>query len=503
MWSLFSCVVACGASDGALPDTGDPAPPDTHGVPTTGGPSGGPGSTPPPPPPAPSGPLQATPSHVSMFGQIDVQLTGDLTKIGTVQSVTVNDIQALDVRATSTGLLAYLQGAPTPGPARIVVTGSTGAVTDNTALTYDPPLGGAPMKWAAFGASLTQGFQSGGLVAHGQIMSWAAQVARAVGAFLAPPLFKDGFLSPIQPSAFVNDCAASQSAPSIAAGAIQALADPSAFDFDFRRPRMDPTLKTRNFAIGGALVSDILNPASFPMSVVERIAEQPDGDPTDVLAGSSMSQVDRLVALDPDVALSGDLLANDSDSSVTQSDDLHPEQMTDSSTIASELKTLAAKLGALHGDFFIGNLLPLDGLPNVAVLRAQNVPKVETQQAFDAKLAQIRATIANYNSALAAAAAPYPNIHVVDLWTPTVAVLTNGFDAGGVHVTGHEFGGLLSLDFVHFSDTGYAFLANVFIDAINRAKGWKIPSVDVASVLAADALSPAHLKAAGVNCPPI
>jgi hypothetical protein len=222
-----------------------------------------------------------------------------------------------------------------------------------------------------------------------------------------------------------------------------------------------------------------------------------------VLALSSMSQVDRLVALDPDVVLSADLLANDSDGAVTQSDDLHPEQMTDIATITSELKTLTAKLGALHGDYFIGNLLPLDGLPNVAVLRAQNVPAKETEAAFDAKLEQVRTVIKQYNDALAAAAAPYSNLHIVDLFTSMTTILKNGADVGSVHLTGDEFGGILSLDFVHFTDTGYALLANVFITAINNAKGWSIPSVDLASVLAADPLSPASLTAAGVNCPPI
>ena len=311
-------------------------------------------------------------------------------------------------------------------------------------------------------------------------MSVAAQVARAAGVYLAPPLFKDGFLSPILPSAFVNDCNATQDAGSIAAGAFTALADTNSFGLDLRNPREDPTLPTRNFAVGGALVSDILQPAAFPLSVIERISEQPDGDPTDLFSVSTMSQVGRLAALDPDIALSADLLANDSDSSVTQSDDLHPEQMTALATLTPELQMFAAKLGALHGDYFIGNLLPLDGLPGVAILRAQDVPATETAQAFDAKLTQIRTTITQYNQALAAAVAPYPNLHIVDLWTPTVAVLSQGLDVNGVHLTGETFGGLLSLDFVHFTDTGYAFLANIFVDALNQAKGWKISNVDLA-----------------------
>jgi hypothetical protein len=405
------------------------------------------------------------------------------------------------VKATPTQITAWLQGAPNPGPATIVITGSLASAKNDQALTWDPPVDGVSSRWAAFGASLTQGFQSGGLTAHGQIMSFDAQVARAAGVFLAPPLFDDQFLPPIEPAAFAMDCAATQSAPGTAAAAIQGLSDPNAIGLDLRNPRKDATLHTRNFAVGGAKVSDILQPAAFPVQVIERISEQPDGDPTNLLAPSSMSQVDRLAAFDPDVALSADLLANDTDGSVTESDDLHPEEMTDVATITSQLQMMTAQLGALHGDYFIGNLLPLDGLPNVAVLRAQNVPSKESAKDFDAKLDQIRSTITQYNAALAAAAAPYPNLHIVDLWTPTLAVMANGLDVGGQHLSGHEFGGLLSLDFVHFSDTGQAYLANVFIDAINQTQGWQIPHVDLAQVLANDALSPAHLQAAGVKCP--
>jgi lysophospholipase L1-like esterase len=447
--------------------------------------------------------LQATPSEISMFGELPVELDGNFSSLGPIESITVNGIRALDVQATPTKIVAWLQGSPVPGPATIVIQGHAATVKNDWALYYDPPVGDFPIRWAAFGASLTQGFQSGGLVAHGQIMSFSAQVFRAAGIYLAPPLFDDKFLPPIQPSAFKSDCNASQSAPEVAGNAIQGLNDPNSIGLDLRNPRKDPTLHTRNFAVGGATVADILKPATFPVQVFERITEQPDGDPTNLVAQSALSQVDRLAAFDPDLVVSGDLLANDSDSATTQSDDLHPEQMTDVATITTQLQQLAAQLGALHGDYFIGNLLPIDGLPNVAILRAQNVPSKESQQDFDAKLAQIHSVIQKYNDALASAVAPYPNLHIVDLWTPTSAVLAAGLDVGPVHLTGLEFGGLLSLDFVHFSDTGYAFMANLFIDAINATKGWQIPHVDLADLLAHDALSPASLKAAGVSCPQI
>jgi len=446
--------------------------------------------------------LTATPSRVSMFGNVSVQLEGDFSSLGKITSVTVNGVSALDVKVTGSTLVAYVQGAPAPGAAHILLTGSKGTAANDDALTFDGTRGGAPGTWAAFGASLTQGFQSGGVDSHGQTMSWAAQVARAAGAYLALPLVVDAFLPGLEPSAFVSNCDTMWSESSIAASILSAVSDPATNQIDLRRPRLDPTLHTRNFAVGGATVSDILHPATGGPSFVERVVEVPDGDPSRLAAALTMSQLDRLAALDPDVAISGDLLANDSDSAVTQSDDLHPEQMTPSSVIAPELETLASRLGKLHGDYFIGNLLPIDALPNVTFLRAQRIAAgTDTPASFDVKLQQVRTIVTQYNDALAKALAPYPNLHLVDLWANTTSILAHGIDVGGVHLTGEKFGGLLSLDFVHFTDTGYAVMANSFIDAMNAAKGWHVPRVDEAQVLAHDPLSPASLAADGVHCP--
>jgi hypothetical protein len=300
-------------------------------------------------------------------------------------------------------------------------------------------------------------------------MSWDAQIARSAGVFLGLARVVDAALPPIEPSVYVANCNAVWNESSIATTLVDAVTDPKTKMVDLRLARQDPTLATRNVAVGGALVSDIINPAVGIVGILERIAELPDGDPMGLVGHTlTKSQIDRIVELDPDIGVSADLLANDSDGSVTQSDDLHPEVMTSVAVLTPELAALAKRLGALHGQYFIGNLLPIDGLPNVAVLRNATIAAgTETTATFDAKLTTIQDTITADNQALAAALAPYPNLHLVDLWTPTQTVLTQGLEVSGTKLTGLEFGGLLSLDFIHFTDTGYAFLANTFIDDIN------------------------------------
>jgi hypothetical protein len=446
--------------------------------------------------------VTVSPSHALMFGDVALTLTGDFSALGEIQSVTFDGIQALDVAATSSTITLRIQGAPTPGPAHLVIAGTGGQGISDTAFAYDAPTGGAPLTWAAFGASLTMGAQSAGLAAHGQLMSWDAQIARAAGVYLAPPLVVDSLAPPLQPAAFVQSCATGISEGTVAANALMAVTDPNTHQPDLRRGRLDATLATRNFSVGGATVADVILPATGAVGIIERVLELPDGDPS-ALFGPPLtrSQVDRLVALDPDVAVSADLLANDAEGALT-ANDLNPDGMTPLSTIVAELQTLAQRLGALHGQYFIGNLPPLDLIPSVSDRRRTAIAAgIETEASFDAKVAQMRANDQQYNQVLAAAVAPYPNLHVVDLWTAIQVVASQGVTIGGEKLTATKFGGLFSLDFLHFTDTGYALLGNVFIEAIDQTLGLTIPEVDVAAVLAADPLSPANLAADGVHCP--
>jgi hypothetical protein len=438
-----------------------------------------------------------------MFGAISVTLQGDFSKLGEIQSVTLNGIQALDVAATSSSISLTLQGAPTPGPAHVVIAGTSGQGFNDKAFTYDAPLGAAPVTWAAFGASLTMGAQSGGLSPHGQLMSYDSQLARAAGVYLGPPLVVEAFAPPLQPTDFAQDCNTIVQPGNLAANILTVATDPTTHDPDLRRARRDATLATRNFSVGGATIADSVSPATGKVGILERVAELPDGVPSALFEPPlARSQIDRLVALDPDVAISADLLFDDCEPAVAGRNDLHPEKMTEPSTIKAELETIAKRLGALHGQYFIGNLPPLDVLPVVADIRKYAIASgVESNAAFDAKLAAIHAVEQQYNDALAAALAPYPNMHVVDVSTVLVTKIVPGVEIGGQKITGAKFGGLFSLDFRHLTDTGYALLANVFIDAINQTMNLHVQEVDVAAVLSLDALSPAHLAADGVHCP--
>lgn len=447
--------------------------------------------------------LTASPSHASMFGEVVVTLDGDFSKLGSIESVTVDGIRALDVTATSSRLSFQIQGAPHSGPAHVVIVGKDDQAFNDTAFRYDAPAGGAPLTWAAFGASLTMGGQSGGLPPHAQLMSYPAQVARAAGVFLAPPLVVQGFAPPLEPAQFAQSCATTVDAGTIANAVIDAVTDPSTHEPDLRLGRQDASLATRNFSVGGANLAEVNSPATGEIGLLERVEELPDGVTTALFTPPlTHSQADRLVALDPDVAISADLLFNDI-APVMGPTDLVPASMTDPAKIEAELQTLAKRLGGLHGQYFIGNVPPIEVLPVARAIHDTAIASgTETEASYAAKLDEIHTKENAYNQALATVLAPYKNLHIVDVASALQMKVLTGLTVGGQHITGAKFGGIFSLDAEHLTDTGYALLANVFIDAINQAMTLKIPDVDLASVLATDALSPARLAADGVHCPP-
>ncbi len=113
---------------------------------------------------------------------------------------------------------------------------------------------------------------------------------------------------------------------------------------------------------------------------------------------------------------------------------------------------------------------------------------------------QLSQRVDRFNQILLEEVASHPKVHVVDMHAKVAEVWAGGVDVAGDHLTTRPLGGLLSLDSMHFSDTGYALLANGFIDAINQALGLKVPEVDVAAVHAQDPYSVQALRAAGLGC---
>jgi len=206
-------------------------------------------------------------------------------------------------------------------------------------------------------------------------------------------------------------------------------------------------------------------------------------------------------ALAPTVVLSTDLIGNDYNN-VDLSGDGVPslEAVTRDEGFTAALRTVLERLDGTGAHVFLATGPDATLLPRydakVAALKAKGLSDAEAS----GWRGELRARIAHFNALLLAETARHPRVHVVDVAAMVEDVFTHGLTVGGETLKPTPFGGLLSIDGMHFSDTGYAVLANAFIDELNRVLGADAPRVDVEAVHASDPYAVPALRASGFPC---
>jgi lysophospholipase L1-like esterase len=77
---------------------------------------------------------------------------------------------------------------------------------------------------------------------------------------------------------------------------------------------------------------------------------------------------------------------------------------------------------------------------------------------------------------------------LVDIHTLSVRTAEHGIEANGQLLTNAFLGGLFSLDGVHPTNTGYAVIANTFIQTLDQRLGAKVPLISIDEVAKSDPL---------------
>jgi GDSL-like Lipase/Acylhydrolase len=106
-----------------------------------------------------------------------------------------------------------------------------------------------------------------------------------------------------------------------------------------------------------------------------------------------------------------------------------------------------------------------------------------------AEAAEVRLVTVGLNVIIALQAAAHGAV-VVDLFSLVDNLHANGYRIGSAKLTTDFLGGLFSLDGLHPTNTGYAIMANQFIQTMNTAFKSKIPLANVPEVAATDPLLP-------------
>jgi lysophospholipase L1-like esterase len=153
--------------------------------------------------------------------------------------------------------------------------------------------------------------------------------------------------------------------------------------------------------------------------------------------------------------------------------------------------TLSALFGITAGDY-----VTPEGLAEITAILAgkQATPLSDAGVLTAAEVVTVQANVTAYNQVIAAQA-KIAGATVVDINALFSNLAANGLTINGYTGTNAFLGGFFSLDGIHPTNTGYAVVANTFIDASNASSKTTIADVNLAAVAAADPLWPPTLAA--------
>jgi len=162
--------------------------------------------------------------------------------------------------------------------------------------------------------------------------------------------------------------------------------------------------------------------------------------------------------------------------------------------------TLSALFGITSGD-----LVTPEGMTEISAILAgtQTTPLSDAGVLTAAEVTTVQANVTSYNQVIAAQA-KVANATLVDINALFNQIATSGLTINGYTGTASFLGGFFSLDGIHPTNTGYAVVANTFIDALNASAKTSITDIPLGPIAAADPLWPPNLvpnAAPGVTKP--
>lgn len=151
--------------------------------------------------------------------------------------------------------------------------------------------------------------------------------------------------------------------------------------------------------------------------------------------------------------------------------------------------TLSAILGITAGD-----LVTPEGLSEIPLILGgkQKGPISDAGVLTAAEVLTVQAQVKAFNQVIAQQAQG-AGATLVDINALFAQVTTSGLTIDGYTGTAGFLGGVFALDGIHPTNTGYAVVANKFIDTMNASIGTKIADVNLSAVAATDPLWPPNL----------
>jgi lysophospholipase L1-like esterase len=368
------------------------------------------------------------------------------------------------------------------------------------------------------GDSLTAGYQSGSLLDTAQVHGWANLVATQAAFNISLPLI------------------APPGAPSVlelvsVGPPLDIITTPG----PLTTGRDNPQTQATDLAVPGAFVNDVANtvPLANPAAGQQQINQLVLGFPG-LGYGEALSQAGFAIKAQPTTiflwignndALIADITGMPSSMTsvanfttqyqalITQLTTMTPAHLvianipdvtqvpylTPAALVLGELSeetgqptaVLSGLLGIVPGDY-----VNQTGLGEISLILGgmQKGPIDDAGVLSAAEVVTVQAQVTAFNQVIATQAKA-ANATLVDINALFAKVVTSGLTINGYTGTAAFLGGFFALDGIHPTNTGYAVVANAFIDTMNSSINTKIPDVALGPVAAADPFWPPNLAA--------
>jgi len=452
--------------------------------------------------------LVVEPSSGSMSGYypVELQLPADQLAAADVVSVQFGPIStyALEVLAEDR-IAVTVQGHPSPGAVPVVVATAGEVFTFEDAFEYQPALDPHFDRVVSLGASFTQGVQDGVPTDHAILNSSAAVLARQMGAYfplpqMVPDLFPPMDIDDIGPS---PECEVPSAVSYLAFTLVDTLGqmkDPETGLFAFHTARVDPDLAVQNLGVGGFRMQEIVHAPEdddFTRQFLAHMVYEPYGDLYGAVEASPLELAEQI---EPTIVVAVDLFGNDLVVPILEGSVPEPDAVAPVEQFEADFIEMCDRLTAVGSEVFVANVPQPSLLPAAEERRRWVVAQgYMTVEEFDEAVDEIDAKAVAFNDVVAQQAASRPAVHVVDFAGAVETMKNVGVPAGGDTLYVERFGGLVSLDGLHFTDVGYAYLANLFIETINADLGTSIPPADLDAIYLTDVSTPEALRGRGLD----
>lgn len=155
-------------------------------------------------------------------------------------------------------------------------------------------------------------------------------------------------------------------------------------------------------------------------------------------------------------------------------------------------------LAATQAQVFLANLPNPTDLPFFRAKRARLAEQGLTENA-ERVFAAIDEGVLAGNARLSLQADAHHNVHVVDVTGRVSRWVTDGVRVDDATLWVQQYGGLIGLDGLHFSDTAYALVAHTRLDRLSEVFDVALERIDVGQVGRQDRERPEALSEDGLE----